>query len=113
MRTFILISETEKHSEKIAIDSFHPCNSAQLNVYPEVRKCCDVLEYTFSNVATKQIMEMMKYSLEVSDPLIPKYINRNANVGNSYEKKRKYYLSWLSNSQKEYKSVENYVHGWK
>ena len=70
------------------------------------------MEYTFSHVTAKQIMDMMKYSLEISDPLIPKYINSNANMDNSYEKMREFHLYWLSNIQKGYKSVENYVHGW-
>ena len=113
LKVFILILETEKDSEKIAVDSFHPCNSAQLDTYPEIRKCCDVMEYTFSNVASKQIMEMMKFSLEISDPLISRYINRNANIDNSYEKKRKFHLSWFSHIRKEFKSVETYVHGWR
>ena len=60
LKVFILILETEKDSEKIAVDSFHPCNSAQLDIYPEIRKCCDVMEYTFSNVTSKQVMAMMK-----------------------------------------------------
>ena len=113
LKVFILILETEKDSGKIAVDSFHPCNSAQLDIYLEIRKCCDVMEYTFRNVTSKQIMDMMKYSLEISDPLIPKYINRNANMDDSYVKKREFHLYWLSNVQKAYKSVENYVHGWK
>ena len=113
LKVFILILETKKDSEKIAVDSFHPCNSAQLDTYPEIRKCCDAMEYTFSHVTARQIMDMMKYSLEISDPLIPKYINSNANMDNSYEKMREFHLYWLSNIQKGYKSVENYVHGWK
>ena len=71
------------------------------------------MEYTFRNATGKQIMDMMKYSLEISDPLISKYINRNANMASSYEKKREFHLYWLSNIEKGYKSVENYVHGWK
>ena len=113
LKVFISILETGKYSDRIAVDSFHPCNSAQLNIYPEIRKCCDAMEYTFSHVTAKQIMDMMKYSLEISDPLIPKYINRNANMDNSYERKRKFHLSWFSNIQKRYKSIEKYVHGWK
>ena len=60
-----------------------------------------------------QIMKIMKYSLESSDPLLSKY--RSTTHGNelSFEFDKKLNQLWLSKLEKELNFDENAIKGWR
>ena len=50
-----------------------PCSSIDTDVLPEVKSCCRLFDDIFRRSNIQQIMSLMKYSLDLSNPWISQY----------------------------------------
>ena len=66
-------SDSASKEKKNTILSIPPCFDIEKESI-EVQKCCVILTNIYRNENSKQIMALMKYSLDLSSPWIPQYI---------------------------------------
>ena len=52
-----------------------PCTNEGAEKF-EVRQCCQLLDKTYNNANSQQIMALMKYSLDLSNPWITQYFEQ-------------------------------------
>ena len=64
--------------------------------------CCQLFGPAFAGSNILQIMTLMKYSLELSDPWVSHYhdYNEDAGVG-TYRKRRNFHRLWLADNENE------------
>ena len=81
-----------------------PCASIESESTPEVKSCCKLFDGIFNNNNIQQIMSLMKYSLDLSNPWISQYYQGHKNdaskqiVGDT----RSLYKVWLAEGGDEF-----------
>ena len=69
----------------------------------QVRNCCNMFSKSYKNANTKQIMALMKYSLDISNPWISQYLAKPKNkpFGNNRYISRQMSKSWFAKNNEE------------
>ena len=80
-----------------------PCASIESELSPEVQRCCKLFGGIFNRNNIQQIMSLMKYSLDLSNPWISQYYQ---GYGNDASKQivgatRSLYKVWLAKGDNE------------
>ena len=60
-----------------------PCKNEEAEIL-EVRQCCQLLDKTYNNANSQQIMALMKYSLDLSNPWITQYFEQKDNTDSEF-----------------------------
>ena len=93
--------------------AFHPCSNANYDIKQEIKECCELLDGSFKDIAAHEIMMIMKYSLEVSDPMILKYSGRDHKQTKSFHLERNLLQLWLDKIDDKLKHLGSYLQGWR
>ena len=115
----ILGTSNDKKESKIFLEQtiLPPCHSAETEFDAEVQKCCILFDKIFQRNNIKQIMSLMKYSLDLSNPWIAKYYEavQNDKAIQKFGTMRDAYKFWLSGTENDMltlmkkSGVENFI----
>ena len=74
-----------------------PCKNEGEEIF-EVRQCCQLLDKTYNNANSQQIMALMKYSLDLSNPWITQYFEQKDDSDSKFndEVRRLISQSWFA-----------------
>ena len=85
-----------------------------------VMGCCQLFGSAFQRSNLPQILTLMKYSLELSDPWISQYHNYHEQAGVAqFRKRRELHRLWITDNDKELRkfmlkaSTLDHLHGWR
>ena len=86
-----------------------PCTSIEKDDVPEVQSCCRLFDDIFRRSNTQQIMSLMKYSLDLSNPWIPQYYHsyEDDDAMQTFGATRDLYKVWLAESDDELLKLSN------
>ena len=71
------------HDKEDHIGITPPCSMINAELVPEVQSCCKVLDGIFSRSNLPEIMSLMKYSLDLSNPWISQYFHNFTDHGST------------------------------
>ena len=80
-----------------------PCSMIEAEPLPEVQSCCKVFDGLFRRSNMQQIMSLMKYSLDLSNPWISQYFNYHTKDKSTLDRgsMRALYKIWFAKNHDE------------
>ena len=91
------------HDKEENIETRPPCSTSESEILEEIQSCCKVFDGIFRRSNIQQIMSLMKYSLDISNPWISQYFHNytDAESTQSAGSMRDMYKIWLAENNDE------------